>query len=198
MSIDKKNITAVILAGGKGRRLEGQDKGLVIYKGKALIQHVIERIQSQVGDIVINANRNQETYASYGYPMISDEMGDFQGPLAGFATAMKMVQTDYIVTLPCDGPSLPLDLVSRMLSKLNTLDDVSDAIAVAHDGEWLQPVHALIPIALIDSLEAFLANGDRKIDLWYAKHNLILVDFSNQPNAFFNINKKEQLGEINN
>ena len=198
MRIDKKNITAVILAGGKGRRLEGQDKGLVIYKDKALIQHVIERIQSQVGDIVINANRNQETYASYGYPTISDEMSDFQGPLAGFATAMKSVQTDYIVTLPCDGPSLPLDLVSRMFSKLNAFEDASNCIAVAHDGEWLQPVHALIPVALIDSLEQFLANGNRKIDLWYAQHELVKVDFSDQPNAFFNINKKEQLGELDN
>jgi len=198
MRIDKKNITAVILAGGKGRRLEGQDKGLVNYKGKALIQHVIERTQPQVSDIVINANRNQETYASYGYPIISDEMSDFQGPLAGFATAMKTVKTDYIVTLPCDGPALPLDLVSRMLSKLNTFSNVSNCIAVAHDGEWLQPVHALIPVALIDSLEEFLANGDRKIDLWYAKHDLVLVDFSDQPDAFFNINKKEQLSETDN
>ncbi len=195
MRIDKKNITAVILAGGKGRRLEGQDKGLVIYKGKALIQHVIERIQSQVGTIVINANRNQETYANYGYSTISDEMSNFQGPLAGFASAMKSVKTDYIITLPCDGPSLPLDLVSRMLSKLNGYTDVSNCIAVAHDGEWLQPVHALIPVVLIDSLEEFLAGGDRKIDRWYAKHNLVLVDFSDQPDAFFNINKKEQLGE---
>ncbi|MCF6191102.1 MAG: molybdenum cofactor guanylyltransferase [Cocleimonas sp.] len=195
MRIDKKNITAVILAGGKGRRLEGQDKGLVVYKGKALIQHVIERIHSQVGSIVINANRNQETYASYGYSTISDEMSDFQGPLAGFASAMKLVKTDYIITLPCDGPSLPLDLVSRMLSKLNDYTDPSNCIAVAHDGERMQPVHALIPVALITSLEAFLANGDRKIDLWYAKHELVLVDFSDQPDAFFNINKKEQLGE---
>jgi len=198
MRINKKNITAVILAGGKGRRLEGQDKGLVLYKGKALIQHVIERIQSQVGAIVINANRNQETYASYGYPTISDEMSDFQGPLAGFASAMKSVKTDYIITLPCDGPTLPLDLVSRMLSKLNDYANVSNCIAVAHDGERMQPVHALIPVALIDSLEAFLSNGDRKIDLWYAKHELVLVDFSDQPNAFFNINKKEQLGEAHN
>jgi len=194
MRIDKKNITAVILAGGKGRRLEGQDKGLVLYKGKTLIKHVIERLQPQVGSIVINANRNQETYADYGYPIISDEMNDFQGPLAGFASAMKMVETDYIVTLPCDGPSLPLDLISRMLSKLNTFHDVSNHIAVAHDGEWLQPVHALIPVALINSLEEFLANGDRKIDLWYDKHELVWVDFSDQPDAFFNINKKEQLG----
>jgi len=193
MRIDKKNITAVILAGGKGQRLEGQDKGLVPYKGKTLIKHVIERLQPQVGNMVINANRNQEIYVDYGYPIISDEMSDFQGPLAGFATAMKMVKTDYIVTLPCDGPSLPLDLIQRMLTTLNTFNDASNCVAVAHDGERLQPVHALIPVTLIDSLEKFLANGDRKVDLWYAQHELVLVDFSDQPDAFFNINKKEQL-----
>jgi len=195
MRIDKKNITAVILAGGKGRRLEGQDKGLVIYKGKALIEHVIEHIQPQVGTIIINANRNHAIYEGYGYPAIGDEMSDFQGPLAGFATAMKAAKTDYILTLPCDGPTPPHDLVARMLTTLNTITDISNCITVAHDGERLQPVHALIPVALIDSLEAFLANGDRKIDLWYAKHKLVLVDFSDQPDAFFNINKKEQLGE---
>jgi len=197
MKINKENITAVILAGGKGRRLEGQDKGLVLYKDKALIQHVIERIQLQVGAIVINANRNQEKYAKYGYAVISDEMSDFQGPLSGFASAMKKVKTDYIITLPCDGPSLPLNLVSRMLCKLNSCSDRTNCIAVAHDGERIQPVHALIPVGLIASLEKFLANGDRKIDLWYKEHQLVLVDFSDQADAFFNINKKDQLEEGN-
>ena len=201
MTIDSKNITAVILAGGKGRRLEGQDKGLVVYQDKPLIQHVIERIQPQVANIVINANRNQEEYKRFGFPVISDEMSDFQGPLAGFATAMKLVTTDFIVTLPCDGPSLPLDLVARMLFELNkspqnsgsTSGGIFNTIAVAHDGTRMQPVHALIPVALIDSLGTFLTNGDRKIDRWYAEHELLLVDFSDQANAFFNINKKEQL-----
>jgi len=191
MTIDKNDITAVILAGGKGRRLEGQDKGLVNYKNKALIEHVIERIKPQVGSILINANRNQETYEKYGYPVINDEMSDYQGPLAGFASAMKFAKTDYILTLPCDGPSLPLDLVSKILLKLK--DRAKDTIAVAHDGERMQPVHALIPVALIDSLETFLANGDRKIDLWYAMHEVVLVDFSDQPNAFFNVNTRGQL-----
>ena len=99
MTIDSKNITAVILAGGKGRRLEGQDKGLVVYQDKPLIQHVIERIQPQVANIVINANRNQEEYKRFGFPVISDEMSDFQGPLAGFSTAMKSVKTDFIYHL---------------------------------------------------------------------------------------------------
>ena len=189
MKIIKNDITAIILAGGKGRRLEGQDKGLVVYKNTPLVEHVIERIEPQVGSIIINANRNQATYEKYGFPVINDDMSDFQGPLAGFATAMKFADTDYIITLPCDGPSLPLDLASRMLSKLET----SDSIAVAHDGKRMQPVHALIPISLIDSLEEFLKNGDRKIDLWYAKHHVVLVDFSDQAEAFFNVNTKKEL-----
>ncbi len=102
---------------------------------------------------------------------------------------MKFADTNYISTVPCDGPSLPLDLASRMLSKLET----SDSIAVAHDGKRMQPVHALIPISLIDSLEEFLENGDRKIDLWYAKHHVVLVDFSDQAEAFFNVNTKKEL-----
>lgn len=193
MAIDKNNITAVILAGGKGRRLGGQDKGLVSYKDKTLIEHVLERIEPQVNSILINANRNQEIYSRYGYPVINDELSDFQGPLAGFATAMKTANTAYIITLPCDGPMLPDDLVLRMI---NTIEDnprsLSESIAVAHDGERMQPVYALLPVALIDSLEKFLRNGDRKIDLWYTKHHTVLADFSDKPDSFFNINTEKQ------
>jgi len=189
MTINKDNITAVILAGGKGRRLGGQDKGLVEYKNKKLIEYVLERIKPQVNTILINANRNRSTYEQYGYSVINDELSDFQGPLAGFATAMKVAKTDFIVTLPCDGPTLPKDLVSRLA---NALKENSKGIAVAHDGERLQPVYALIPIKHIDSLESYLESGDRKIDLWYAQHNLITVDFSDQKTAFFNINTEQQ------
>ena len=185
MTISKSNITAVILAGGKGRRLGGQDKGLVTYQDKKLIEHVLERIKPQVGSLLINANRNQSDYKSYGFPVINDDLHDYQGPLAGFVSAMKIVD---IMTLPCDGPNLPLDLVSRMISKLTN----PEAIAVAHDGERMQPVYALIPVALINSLETFLEKGDRKIDLWYAQHETVLVDFSDQVEAFFNINTEEQ------
>ena len=188
MTIDKTQITAVILAGGKGRRLGGQDKGLVEYQGKRLIQHVLDRIIPQVNSILINANRNQDAYNEFGYPVITDNLTDFQGPLAGFATAMKAVNTDYIMTLPCDGPNLPLDLVSRMT---NALTD-HHYIAVAHDGTRMQPVYALIPVSLLGSLNAFLENGDRKIDLWYAQHPPKFVDFSDQVEAFFNINTEEQ------
>jgi molybdenum cofactor guanylyltransferase len=188
MTIDKSQITAVILAGGKGRRLGGQDKGLVSYQNRKLIEHVLDKIKPQVSEILINANRNQDQYERYGYLVIDDEMHDFQGPLAGFLTAMKMVKTDYIATLPCDGPDLPEDFIARMTHALT----IGDEIAVAHDGERMQPVHALIPVTLTKSLETFLESGDRKIDRWYAQHKTSLVDFSDKPEVFFNVNTEEQ------
>lgn len=188
MTIKKSDITALILAGGKGRRLGGQDKGLVEYQGKILIQHVLDKITPQVDSVFINANRNQKEYKKLGYNVISDDLSDFQGPLAGFAIAMKSSNTDYILTMPCDGPHLPEDYVSRLIDHCND----KNAIVVAHDGERLQPVHALIPISLLDSLSEFLESGDRKIDRWYTKHNMIMADFSDKPEVFFNVNTEEQ------
>lgn len=193
MTINRNDITAVILAGGKGTRLGGQDKGLVHYNGKPLIEHVIERIKPQVKTILINANRNQDIYEKYGYPVISDDMQDYQGPLAGFASAMSVAETNYLLTLPCDGPLLPLDISDRMMTGL---ENASLGISVAHDGQRLQPVHALIPTALVDSLNAFLAQGDRKIVLWYKKHDFTSVDFSDIPEAFVNINTEEQRQDL--
>lgn len=190
--ITKNDVTAVILAGGKGRRLGGQDKGLVHYQNKPLIEHVLERIKPQVNRILLNANRNHKNYANYGYPVIGDELSDYQGPLAGFATAMKVVTTSHIVTLPCDGPLLPTNLLSRMLDKLTNLSPASDTLVVAHNGERLQPVYALIPVKLINSLECFLEEGNRKIDLWYDNHTMLIADFSDTPEVFDNINTEEQ------
>jgi len=188
MTINKSHITAVILAGGKGRRLGGQDKGLVEYQGKKLIHHVLDKITPQVETVIINANRNQKNYAELGYQVISDEFSDFQGPLAGFAIAMQTCNTEFILTMPCDGPNLPDDYVSRLISVIKN----KETIVVAHDGERLQPVHALIPVSLIDSLLAFLNDGERKIDRWYAKHQMTTADFSDNPNVFFNVNTEEQ------
>jgi len=188
MTINKSEITAVILAGGKGRRLGGQDKGLVEYKGKTLIQHVLDKIIPQVDSVMINANRNQSEYAKLGYEIISDDLSDFQGPLAGFAIAMQACKTDFILTMPCDGPSLSGDYVTRLIKSASD----KQTIVVAHDGERLQPVHALIPVSLIDSLLDFLQSGDRKIDRWYAQHNMAKADFSDKPEMFFNVNTEEQ------
>lgn len=189
MTINKQDISAVILAGGKGSRLGGQDKGLVLYQGKPLVEHILERIKPQVGNILINANRNHDTYRAYGYPVINDTMRDYQGPLAGFSAAMQVIKTEYMITLPCDSPLIPDDLVGRLIA---SLQDNPSSIAVAHNGQRLQPMHALIPVKLQNSLNKFLANGDRKVALWHTQHHYIATDFSDIPQAFANINTEEQ------
>ncbi|MCK5359569.1 MAG: molybdenum cofactor guanylyltransferase [Gammaproteobacteria bacterium] len=187
-SPDKENITAVILAGGRGRRLGGQDKGLLELNGKPLIEFILDAIKPQVKTVIINANRNQDVYATYSYPVVSDDMTDFQGPLAGFARALSACNTDYILTLPCDGPAVPADLAARLSKAL--IDDEAE-LSVAHDSQRMQPVYALIPRSLLGSLLTFLAAGDRKIDLWYAQHKFALADFSDVVESFFNINTEK-------
>jgi len=193
--LNKHNITAVILAGGKGRRMDGKDKGLVELANRPLIEYVIDAIKPQVETIVLNANRNQEQYSQYGYPVISDALLDYQGPLAGFISALKSSTTSHIATLPCDGPFLPKDLVERLILALN---DSEAEIAVAHDGDRMQPVYSLIPTTLINSLSSFLDTGERKIDLWYKQHRVALADFSDCPETFRNINTAEQRDRLQN
>ncbi len=188
------SISALILAGGRAQRMEGCDKGLVELQGIPMISHVIERLQPQLDLIRINANRNQPTYAALGvvdgnnqqpYCVISDSLSDFQGPLAGIAQGLRDCPTEWMLVVPCDTPLLPQDLVIRMMQQLQYCNT---EIAVAHDGQRLQPVVSLIKRELHASLLDYLAGGDRKIDRWYAKHNICTVDFSDQPEAFLNIN----------
>jgi molybdenum cofactor guanylyltransferase len=187
--IETHQVTAVILAGGKGRRYAGTDKGLMTFNGQPLIKHILTAIIPQVENILINANRNLETYEKFGFPVIQDNLEDFQGPLAGFAVALQNARSDYIVTLPCDGPFIPHDYVKRLVTALQT---ENSEIAVAHDGTRLQPVHALLPVSLLDSLMRFLQSGDRKIDRWYASHRMALADFSDQQETFKNINTQQE------
>lgn len=187
--LNKHNVTAVILAGGKGRRMDGRDKGLVELADRPLIEYVIDAIKPQVETIILNANRNLAQYSRYGYAVVSDALADYQGPLAGFICAMESSTTSHIVTLPCDGPFLPDDLVERLIFSLT---DNNAEIAVAHDGDRMQPVYSLIPVSLSSSLNSFLASGERKIDLWYKQHRVALADFSDCPETFRNINTAEQ------
>lgn len=184
----RENITGVVLAGGMARRMGGQDKGLVPFRGRPLIAWVVEALAPQVKGLVINANRNRDTYMRYGCPVVADEIEGFQGPLAGFASAMAVVDTPWIVTLPCDGPFPAPDLVERLCAAIVRQ---RAEIAVATDGERMQPVYALLPVALAPSLRRFLARGERKIDRWYAEHDAVLVDFSDWPGAFANVNCAE-------
>jgi len=185
-----EDITVVILAGGKGRRMGGYDKGLVMYKNYSLVQHVIDAISKQTRKIVINANRNLDKYASFGYPVVKDTLDDFQGPLAGFLACMSVLKTDYILTLPCDGPLVSDNYLDNMLQALN---ETCADIAVASDGQRIQPVYALIPLRLKQSLIQFMGEGGRKINLWYQQHEVTQVEFSTGENFFTNINSPEDL-----
>lgn len=185
MSIQINQITAVILAGGQGRRMGGQDKGLIEVDGQALVEILIHKLELQAVEILLNANRNHARYRAYGYPVISDILDDYQGPLAGIAAAMRAVDTEYILTLPCDSPLLADDYVARF-SASHTLNP--SPIIVAFDGERLQPVHALIAVSLLPSLNDFLGSDERKIDRWYAQHNYAQADFSDCADMFRNIN----------
>jgi molybdopterin-guanine dinucleotide biosynthesis protein A len=167
----------------------GEDKGLIELSGRPLVKHVIDAIQPQVGAILINANRNQERYAAFGYPVIADSLLNYQGPLAGFITAMQAIETEDMLTLPCDGPLLPGDLVERLYQARRA---AGAEIAVAHDGNRLQPVYALIPKRLVDSLQGYLDGGDRKIDLWYEQYKIAQADFSDIPRTFINVNTLQE------
>jgi molybdenum cofactor guanylyltransferase len=191
-AITHKDITAVILAGGQGRRMGGQDKGLVAYKNGNLIQYVIAGISRQTDNILINANRNIETYAAFGYPVVQDTMTGFQGPLAGFYAAMSAATTDYILTLPCDGPFVVDSYLERMLDRLTQTDC---EMVIASDGERMQPVYALLPVSLQPSLQNFLQQGERKIDRWYQQHRFSLAEFTDDEQLFTNINTPEDIQE---
>jgi molybdenum cofactor guanylyltransferase len=191
--IKPENVTAVILAGGMGRRMGGQDKGLVKYKDATLIERVLAGIAQQTENILINANRNLDAYSKYGYPIVEDTLTDFQGPLAGFYAAMAVAKTEYILTLPCDGPFVADNYLSSMLEAINKTDN---KMAIASDGERMQPVYALLSVDLRPSLEKFLEEGERKIDRWYNRHQYSLVKFENETRLFTNINTPEDIQEF--
>ncbi|MBT8113023.1 MAG: molybdenum cofactor guanylyltransferase MobA [Gammaproteobacteria bacterium] len=188
-TVYNENVTGMILAGGKARRMGGIDKGLIKINGQAMIQYVLDVLKPQVKQILINANRNVSEYKKFGYPVISDQLEDFQGPLAGIAASMEVAKTKYICTCPCDGPLIARDLISRLFSEVSKTNDIK--IAVAHDGKRLQPVYALIDCELLTNLIDYLKSGERKIDRWYTQHNFKAVDFSDRQDCFININTPE-------
>jgi len=180
-------LTGLILAGGQGRRMGGVDKGLVAFRGRPLVAHVRDRLVGRVAELLINANRSEGDYAPLADRVIGDAEGGFQGPLMGIYSGLCAARTPWLVVAPCDTPSLPRELVPRLLAGRGDAD-----IAVACDGERLHPVVALIRTALADDLAAALAGGERKIDRWYARHAWRRVDFSDCPAAFANLNTEDE------
>jgi len=181
-------LVAVALAGGMGRRMGGQDKGLIELAGRPMIEYVLDALRQQVDGLIISANRNRDTYAKYGVPVVADEIGDYFGPLAGMASAMREAHQGLLLTAPCDSPLVASNYARRMRSALETHDA---EIAVARDNERLQPVFALLRTELLSDLVAFLESGERKIDRWYARHRTTEVDFSDRAEMFLNVNRPE-------
>jgi len=178
-------ITAVILAGGKARRMGGEDKGLIELNGRPLLDYIIAGLRPQAGHIIVNANRNLDRYREFGYPVVEDLIGDFLGPLAGMATGMQAADTPLILAVPCDSPFVPAQLCEMLRHQMKKVDA---EISVAHDGIRMQPVFALLRCALLPSLLSYLNDGGRKIDTWYAQQRLTLTDFSAFPDIFLNLN----------
>ncbi len=187
------NITGIILAGGQARRMGGQDKGLIQLAQKPMIEYVLSAIQPQVDGIIINANRNQSAYEEYGFPVVADRIGGYCGPLAGMASGLEVAKTPFVVTVPCDCPLIPDDLVQKLYS---TLQGEDAKICTAHANGRLQPVFTLMKSELLSSMLEFLNNGERKIDKWLEKHDLAIANFSDQPDTFLNINSEEDLAVV--
>ena len=181
-------VTGIVLAGGQGRRMGGVDKGLQLLHGRPMVASVLARLAPQVSEIVINANQNLEAYARFGHRVVPDAIGGFVGPLAGLHAGLGAASNPLALTVPCDSPFLPLDLVSRLTKALKEND-----LAVAKTGDQPHPVFALVRTSVRENLENFLSGGGRKIDAWYASLKVVEVLFDDQADAFRNINTREEL-----
>ncbi|WP_114689382.1 molybdenum cofactor guanylyltransferase MobA [Polynucleobacter necessarius] len=192
--ISNKDITGLILAGGRAQRMSGIDKGLISLHGKPLIESAIAKLKPQVQTIVINANRNITKYAGYGYPVVMDETPDFSGPLAGFSVGLKACKTPYLLTTPCDSPLLPNALADDLLAEMERDDfELIYAYSKEADGKvWAQPVFRLMRSNLQNSLNQFLQKGDLKIDRWFKELRSSTVVFDDHQ-AFANVNTPEEL-----
>ena len=184
------DITGVVLAGGRARRMGGEDKGLVELAGRCMVEYVVDALRPQVGALLVNANRNAERYAELtGLEVLPDIVGDYAGPLAGMASALAAACTPLVLSAPCDSPLVAPDLAARMHAALVA---AGADIAVARDAERMQPVFALLSRELLGDLRAALEAGERKIDRWYATHRVVEVDFSDHGDMFLNINTPEE------
>lgn len=177
------DVSGLVLAGGRASRMGGADKGLVPLAGTAMIAHVLARLTPQVDQVAINANRHTSDYQALGYPVVADDSPDFAGPLAGMLAGLAWCSSAYLQIVPCDGPLLENDLVTRLRTAIADAD-----VAVAHDGERLQPAHLLIAAHRAEHLRAYLASGGRKIDHWLAQLHCQTVDFSDRQAMFINVN----------
>jgi molybdopterin-guanine dinucleotide biosynthesis protein A len=201
MPITREQITGLVLAGGRGTRMGGVDKGLQPLHSEALAAHVLRRLAPQTGPLMISANRHADSYAALGEPyratLVADTLPDFPGPLAGMLAGLRAAGTAYLLSAPCDSPWLPPNLAERLAHALDTNDaDIATAATIdAHGEQSLHPVFALIRTTLADDLAAFLDAGERKVRAWYARHKTVEVVFTDE-RAFYNANSLQELADL--
>ncbi|MCO5354942.1 molybdenum cofactor guanylyltransferase MobA [Acidovorax kalamii] len=200
--IAQQDITGLVLAGGRGSRMGGVDKGLQNFRGLPLALHTLMRLQMQTGNVMVNANRNLAAYEAFGAPVWPDVLADYAGPLAGFLTGLERCETQWLLTVPCDTPLFPLDLAQRLAAAAEAQGaEIAMAAAPEDDGQGHiqvrpQPVFCLLRVDLLESLVAFTQAGGRKIDAWTARHRCAMVPFDqpgDDPQAFFNANTLAEL-----
>jgi len=183
-------VTGIVLAGGQGRRMGGVDKGLQLLHGKPMVSAVIARLAPQVSEIIINANQNLDAYGRFGHRVVPDAIGGFAGPLAGLHACLGEAKHALVLTVPCDSPFLPLDLLARLRKELKGND-----LAVARTGDQAHPVFSLVRVSVRDHLSKFLSTGGRKIDAWYSTLEVVEVPFDDEAEAFRNINTRDELNQ---
>lgn len=188
----QNKVTGVVLAGGQASRMNFQDKGLIELHGRALISYALAAMSPLVDELLISANRNQESYSQYGYPVISDNLQGFNGPLAGILAAMKQARHPILLVMPCDAPLMQTAHLQSILLGLNDNTD----IATATDGNRLHPVFLAIRTQLHGSLESYLQKGERKLSNWLFEHRVTEINFSGKPELFINLNTPAELAEL--
>ncbi|HVK55062.1 MAG TPA: molybdenum cofactor guanylyltransferase MobA [Burkholderiales bacterium] len=191
--MEPPKVSGLVLAGGQGNRMGAADKGLLLFRGKPLVAHVLERFAPQVDEVLISANRNLDEYANFGYRVIPDELDGFAGPLAGVERGLSQAAHPLVAIAPCDSPFLPLDLVARLAA---ALVDNAAQLAVAKTFSQAHPVFCLCHASLAPHLRQYLAAGNRKFDKWYATLKIAEVNFDSEEAAFSNINTSEELAQL--
>lgn len=190
---DRQQVAGLILAGGQGSRMQGSDKGLALLRGEPLVAHVARRLAPQVGPLILSANRNADIYARYGRVVAddTDELGAWQGPLAGLAAGLAAAAPcEWLVVTPCDTPFLPADLAQRLIAAAQT---VGAPLAYAVAGGQRHPACMALRASLLPALRDYLAAGERKVGLWQSRVGGVGAPFDDVPGAFMNLNTPEEL-----
>jgi len=194
MNYTQNDVTVIILAGGLGRRLNKQNKGLISLAGKPLVKHVIDRLIPQAQHIIINANQDLKDYQLTNFTVVQDKFENNQGPLAGILSCREQIKTSLVLTVPCDSPLLPLNLLERMMIEYNSHSQ--SPLCVAHDGLRLQNLFMLFNSNKFNHLEHFFKLKHRKVSDWIQTQVYEEVDFSDQQSQFININTEDTLNAL--